>query len=245
METNPESWSARQYTDSCAAPYDTLPLRILAQSVETSSWGGVRLSPVGMLVSIWPTVPVPDGRSVRSSRWNENWQGKSKHSEETCLSASSSTTNLIWPDLGSNPGRRGGKPTANRRSYGTARNSVTSDTTRPCINCWGYIARDVTWQYKGGRGYRRWLPPSQRILFFWQHSIGIGNYSDEGNDVNLQRVVIFVNVWREIYLFFLIVLSKVKQEVLGRIYHTFLWCDTDGISNNSSLPRERVYRTVA
>jgi hypothetical protein len=29
------------------------------------------------------------------------------------------TTNPTWSDLGSNPGRRGGKPTTNRLSYGT------------------------------------------------------------------------------------------------------------------------------
>jgi hypothetical protein len=34
--------------------------------------------------------------------------------------ASWSTTNPTWPDLGSNPGRRSGKPAINRRSYGTA-----------------------------------------------------------------------------------------------------------------------------
>jgi hypothetical protein len=32
-----------------------------------------------------------------------------------------STTNPTWPDLGSNPGRRGGKPATNRLSYGTAK----------------------------------------------------------------------------------------------------------------------------
>jgi hypothetical protein len=31
-----------------------------------------------------------------------------------------STTNPTWPDLGSIPGRRGGKPATNRLSYGTA-----------------------------------------------------------------------------------------------------------------------------
>jgi hypothetical protein len=46
---------------------------------------------------------------VSSSRWNENWQGKPKYSEKTCPSATLSI-NPTWPDLGSNPGRRGGKP---------------------------------------------------------------------------------------------------------------------------------------
>jgi hypothetical protein len=43
-----------------------------------------------------------------------------KYSEKTCPSATLSTTNPTWPDLGSNPGRRGGKPATNRLSYGAA-----------------------------------------------------------------------------------------------------------------------------
>jgi hypothetical protein len=35
-------------------------------------------------------------------------------------SATLSTTNTTWPDPGSNPGRRGGKPATNRLSYGAA-----------------------------------------------------------------------------------------------------------------------------
>jgi hypothetical protein len=82
------------------------------------SWGGVRLSPFGTSGNIWPIVPAPDDRWwwVLSSRWNENWQGKPKYSEETCSSA----TNPTWPDLESNPGRRDGKPATNRVSCGTA-----------------------------------------------------------------------------------------------------------------------------
>jgi hypothetical protein len=38
--------------------------------------------------------------------------------EKTCPSATLSTTNPIWPDLGSNPGRRGEKPATNFLSYG-------------------------------------------------------------------------------------------------------------------------------
>jgi hypothetical protein len=52
--------------------------------------------------------------------WNEDWQGKPKYSEKTCPSATWSTTNPTWPDPGSNPGRRGGKPATNRLSYDTA-----------------------------------------------------------------------------------------------------------------------------
>jgi hypothetical protein len=39
---------------------------------------------------------------------------------ETCLGVTLSTTKPIWHDLGSNAGRRGGKPATNRLSYGTA-----------------------------------------------------------------------------------------------------------------------------
>jgi hypothetical protein len=40
--------------------------------------------------------------------------------EKTYLSATLSTTNPTWLDLGLNPGRRGGKPATNRLSYGVA-----------------------------------------------------------------------------------------------------------------------------
>jgi hypothetical protein len=39
---------------------------------------------------------------------------------ENLPSATLSTTYLTWYALGSNTGRRGGKPTTNRLSYGTA-----------------------------------------------------------------------------------------------------------------------------
>jgi hypothetical protein len=51
---------------------------------------------------------------------NEDWQGKPKYSEKTCLTATLSTTNFTWPASGANPGRRGGKPATNRLSYGAA-----------------------------------------------------------------------------------------------------------------------------
>jgi hypothetical protein len=55
-----------------------------------------------------------------SSRWNENWHGKPKYSKKAYPGATLSTTNPTWRGLGSNPGRRGGKPATNRLSYGTA-----------------------------------------------------------------------------------------------------------------------------
>jgi hypothetical protein len=46
--------------------------------------------------------------------------GETKCSEQTCPSVTLSTTNPIWPDFGSNPGRRGEKPAIKRLSYDTA-----------------------------------------------------------------------------------------------------------------------------
>jgi hypothetical protein len=79
---------------------------------------GVRLSSLGTSTTVWPIVPAPWWGW--SSRWNENWQGKPKYSERTFRSATLSITNTTWPDLGLNPGRRGGNPATNRLSYGTA-----------------------------------------------------------------------------------------------------------------------------
>jgi hypothetical protein len=72
---------------------------------------GVRLGPLGTSATVWPIVPATDDRCwVWSSRWNENWQRIPKDSEDTeGLGATLSTTNPTWGDLGSNPGRRGGK----------------------------------------------------------------------------------------------------------------------------------------
>jgi hypothetical protein len=83
-------------------------------------WG--ETESLGTAATVWHIVPALDDRWwwVWSSRWNENWQGKTKYSEKTCPSATLSTTIPTWPDLGSNPGRRGGKPATNRLSYGTA-----------------------------------------------------------------------------------------------------------------------------
>jgi hypothetical protein len=84
------------------------------------SCGGVRLSPLSTSVTHWSIVPAPNDTWVWSSRWNENWQGKSKYSEQTCPNDTLSTTNPTWPGLGSNPGHRGGKPATNHLSYGAA-----------------------------------------------------------------------------------------------------------------------------
>jgi hypothetical protein len=84
-------------------------------------WGETDCESTWYVGHCWPIVPAPDDRWwLWSSWWDEDWQGKPKYSEKTCPSASLSTTNPTWPDLGSNPGRRGGKPETNRLSYGAA-----------------------------------------------------------------------------------------------------------------------------
>jgi hypothetical protein len=76
----------------------------------------VRLSPLGTSATDWPILPAPEDRWVWSIWWNYNWQGKLKYSEETCPSVTFSAKNPTWPDLGSNPGRRCGKPATNSPS---------------------------------------------------------------------------------------------------------------------------------
>jgi hypothetical protein len=79
-----------------------------------------KLGPLGTSAIYWPIVPAPgdceDGEFGRM----KIGRGNRKYSEKTCPSATLSTTNPIWPDAGSNPGRRGGKPATNRLSYGAA-----------------------------------------------------------------------------------------------------------------------------
>jgi hypothetical protein len=82
---------------------------------------GMELSPL-YCGQLWTIVPASDDRWgwLWNNWWNEYWQGKLKYSEKTCPSAILSTTNPTWPDPGSNPGRRGGKPATNRLSYSAA-----------------------------------------------------------------------------------------------------------------------------
>jgi hypothetical protein len=47
-------------------------------------------------------------------------RGEPKYSEKTYPSATSSTANATWLDVGSNPDRRGGNLVTNRLSYGTS-----------------------------------------------------------------------------------------------------------------------------
>jgi hypothetical protein len=56
---------------------------------------------------------------VMEHQWNEFDRGKPTTRRKTCPSATLSTTNLTWTDLGSNPGLRGERPATNRLSHGT------------------------------------------------------------------------------------------------------------------------------
>jgi hypothetical protein len=94
----------------------TLYFRLKTVSNFLVTWSEVRLSPLDTSATVWSIAATPDDR-VWSSRWNENWQRKRKYSEKTCPGTTSSTTNPTWPDLGLDPGCRGGKPATDRLSY--------------------------------------------------------------------------------------------------------------------------------
>jgi hypothetical protein len=79
------------------------------------SLGGVRLSPLGTSATNWPIVPALDDRWWMWVEHSMEWE----LAGEACPSATLSTTNPTWPDLGSKLGRRGGKPATNRLSYAT------------------------------------------------------------------------------------------------------------------------------
>jgi hypothetical protein len=82
----------------------------------------------------WPIVPAPDDRWwwLWRSWWNEDWQGKPKYWEKTCPVPLCPPE--IPPDLGSNPGRGGGKPATNRLSYGTARDVTLQNGSRQQVH---------------------------------------------------------------------------------------------------------------
>jgi hypothetical protein len=60
--------------------------------------------------------------------------GKSKYLKKTCPSATLFATGPILPDLSSNLVRRGGKPTTNRMSSGTARKQRYFNVVKPVLS---------------------------------------------------------------------------------------------------------------
>jgi hypothetical protein len=77
--------------------------------------GGMRIG--GEIKLLWENLPqchfVHHGSMTKA-------QTTKAHTTVWAFVRSPSTTNPTWPDLGSYPGRRGGKPATNRLSYGTA-----------------------------------------------------------------------------------------------------------------------------
>jgi hypothetical protein len=72
----------------------------------------------------WPIVPAPDDDECRIFGGMLGKGSQITRRERTCPSAALSTINPTWSDLGSNPGRRGGKPANNRLSYFATWNSA-------------------------------------------------------------------------------------------------------------------------
>jgi hypothetical protein len=56
-------------------------------------------------------------------RWNDTDRKNRRTHREPCHSATLSTTNPTWTDPGTNSGLRGERPTTNRLSHGTAKNT--------------------------------------------------------------------------------------------------------------------------
>jgi hypothetical protein len=83
-----------------------------------SSWIELGLSPLGSSATNWTVVPAPDDRCAWRIWWNENWQGN--RSTRRKPAPMPFYPPQIPHELGSNPGRRGGKPAPNRLIYGTA-----------------------------------------------------------------------------------------------------------------------------
>jgi hypothetical protein len=105
----------------------TVPASAWAKTVYTLSFllvrivgGGVQTGPTRHVRHLLAYCSCPGWLWGWRIWWNEDWQGKLKYSEKTCPSATLSITNPTWPDPGSNPGRRVGKPATNRLSYGAA-----------------------------------------------------------------------------------------------------------------------------
>jgi hypothetical protein len=80
-----------------------------------------KLGPFGTSATEWPIVPAPGDYD------DGEFGGMKIGREKTCPSATLSTTNPTWQNPGLNQGRRGGKPTTNRLSYGAAQDNTNTE----------------------------------------------------------------------------------------------------------------------
>jgi hypothetical protein len=121
------------------------------------------------LATDWPILPVLDDRWwwMWSSRWNENWQGKPKYSEKNWHSATFSTTNPTWTQLGSNPGRRSGKQASNRTAKLNLNNFLYN-------MCWSF---PELW--------------SAASAYFWRHS------HPQQQNAFVSNIIVHKNNWHK------------------------------------------------
>jgi hypothetical protein len=83
------------------------------------SWGGVRLSLLGTSATLWPIVPASNDMMNVDQSVEWELEGETEVLGENLSQTTLSTTNPTRPNLGSNHGLCGGKPTTNRLIYGT------------------------------------------------------------------------------------------------------------------------------
>jgi hypothetical protein len=102
-EVNPAGLSALPYSVRELSPQDRISHLGEGESI---FFHAVRLWPLFSL--LYQAQMIDDDDRLWIGRGNQVLG-------ETCPSATLSTTNLTWPDPGSNPGSRGGKPATNQR----------------------------------------------------------------------------------------------------------------------------------
>jgi hypothetical protein len=105
-----------------------------------------KLGPLGTSATEWPIVPAPgdydDGELGGIKIVRGNRSTRRKHAPAQLCPPQIPT----WPDLGSNPGRRGGKPATNRLSYGADLPMDVSRDIQQTLKSWDY--GQYTWKMR-------------------------------------------------------------------------------------------------
>jgi hypothetical protein len=91
-----------QHFSICTEIFSTILLSQFSSFFSFLGWGETEST---WYVGHWLASCTSPGWWVWSSRWNENWQGKSKYSEEISPSATLCTTNPTLPGLEPGPPR--------------------------------------------------------------------------------------------------------------------------------------------